>query len=411
MDSSLFTDQKTGELIPLAQPRQDWAFIPEPLPPRWSFDPQLWPLLAEAKEALGTLNGIGQTLRDPLLLLTPLQSREAIASSNIEGTFVTPEELLLYGLDPKEPRAGDEQSADWKEVFNYYEALKHGCQLLETLPICHRLIKEMHTILMQGVRGRNKGPGEYRRWQVQIGSNGRFIPPPAPEALHLMNDLERYANADDPRFDPLVRAFIVHYQFEAIHPFGDGNGRIGRLLLSLMIYNWQGHSKPWLYLSAFFETYKDEYMQNLFNVSACGNWTAWIEFCLRGTIVQANDSIRRCREFNRLHAEFHRRVPKPTARTHQLIDHLFLSPVVSITSVAKSFEINYRTAQKELERLVNCEILTEMSGRKQRSFCAQEIFQIAFGELEQIPRLSSDMTNNDVSATPMPGTDAIEKTS
>jgi Fic family protein len=380
MDRSKFTDKMTGRLVPIEQPRKDIAFIPDEMPAKWTFDERLWPMLADAKHALGTLNGIGQTLPDPTLLLRPLQNREAIASSKIEGTYVTPEQLLLYELDLREPRAGEEQRADWMEVHNYGRALQRGCELLKTLPICNRMIKDMHSVLMQGVRGQSKGPGMFRQWQVQIGSSGRFIPPPSPEAIRLMDDLENYMNFYDPKLDPLVRAFIVHYQFEAIHPFGDGNGRVGRLLLALMIYNWLDHSHPWLYLSAYFEAFKDEYMSNLFNISTRGAWTEWVEFCLRGTLSQANDSIRRCREFNRLRVEFHKRVDSPSCRTHDIINELFVSPVVSITSLATKFEIAYHTAKTDVARLVTADILRELPGVHPKSFFAHEVVRVQYHE-------------------------------
>jgi len=172
MDKKRFTDRATGVLLGISAPKNDYAFIPHEIPTNWVFDPKLWPLLVDAKEALGTLNGIGQTLSDPHLLLRPLQSQEAITSSKIEGTYVTPEQLLLFGLDPREPKTGDEQRSDWMEVFNYNEALERGFNMLNELPLCNRIIREIHSVLMHGVRGRNKNPGEFRRWQVQIGSTG-----------------------------------------------------------------------------------------------------------------------------------------------------------------------------------------------------------------------------------------------
>jgi Fic family protein len=380
MDKHKFTTRMTGSLAPITEPRRDWAFIPNRMPATWAFEPALSPLLLEASRSLATLNGIGQTLKDPNLLLRPLQNREAIASSNIEGTFVTPEQLLLYGLDPREPSQRNSKSSDWREVFNYGQALQHGCEALKTYPICNRVIREMHSVLMTGVAtGLNK-PGIFRQWQVHIGKNGRFIPPPPDHASRLIDDLENYVNTYDPTLDPLVRSFIVHYQFEAIHPFGDGNGRIGRALLALMIYNWLDHSKPWLYLSAFFETNKDEYIQRLFNVSARGEWTEWVEFCLRGTVMQANDSIRRCREFKRLQDEYQTKVSQPSCRTHRMIDKLFITPVVSITSTAKDFDVDYQTAKKDLEKLVEAEILKELKDHRPRTFYAPEIMSVAYDE-------------------------------
>lgn len=379
MDATKFTSNATGRLVRIEQPRRDWAFIPDDLPPKWDFSPELWPLLVEAKETLGTLNGIGQVLPDPQLLLRPLQSREAITSSNIEGTYVTPEQLLLYQLDPREPRSGDEQMADWLEVFNYGRALEHAYQSLKSLPFCNRVIREMHGILMHGVRGRNKSPGEFRKWQVQIGSSGRFIPPPASEVDRLMGNLEQYINSEDERYDPLVRCFLVHYQFESIHPFVDGNGRVGRALLALMVYKWLGHAQPWLYMSAFYEQFKDEYVGGLFRISTDGDWTKWVEFCLRGAAVQASDSIRRCHLFKNLREQFHA-IAARSPRTHTIIEQLFTSPILTIGAVQKRFKIAYQTARADLEHLADVGILKEMPDVHPRSFFAPEIMRIAYRE-------------------------------
>ena len=175
MDTSKFTRNATGNLVRTDYAPRDYAFVPHDIPPLWQFDPVLWPLLAAAKEALGTLNGIGQTLPNPQLLLSPLQNQEAITSSRIEGTFVTPEELLLFELDPTVPTSDGDKAADWLEVFNYGKALQRGTEMLRELPFCNRLILEMHQTLMHGVRGRNKSPGAFRKCAVQIGSNARFV--------------------------------------------------------------------------------------------------------------------------------------------------------------------------------------------------------------------------------------------
>lgn len=380
MDRTKFTANSPGKLVRITQAGQEWAFVPEELPSSWEFDVSLWPLLAEAKEALGTLNGIGQTLPDPKLLQIPLQGREAIASSRIEGTYVTPEQLLLFQLDPREPTQPDEQALDRFEVFNYGQAMLHGCERLRELPICNRIVREMHGILLQGVRGRDKNPGEYRKWQVQIGASGRFMPPPSNEVDRLMANLERYINADDKRIDPLVRSFIVHYQFEAIHPFSDGNGRVGRSLLVLMVYKLHGHSMPWLYMSAFFERFRDEYIENLFKVSTEGAWSRWIEFCLRGVIAQARDSIRRCDQIHQLRRTFLESIPSPSSRTHRIIQGLFTSPVVQAASIAQKFEVTYPTAKADIDRLVEAGILREMPKVFPRTCFAPEIMKIAYGE-------------------------------
>lgn len=390
MDKAKFTVNAPGKLLQIELPvrdsrgmlQRDWSFIPHGLPPHWEFEGALWPLLVAAKEALGTLNGIGQTLPHPRLLLHPLQRREAIASSKIEGTYATPEQLLLYELDPREPKDTNDETAGFQEVFNYNNALQKGCELLKSLPICNRVIKEIHQVLMQGVRGKDKAPGDFRTWQVQIGSTGRFIPPPQDHIDPLMSDLEKYINGDDPKFDPLVKAFFVHYQFEAIHPFGDGNGRVGRLLLALMVQSWLGHSHPWLYLSAYFERYKDEYMANLFHNSTMGAWTEWIGFCLRGTIAQANDAIKSCHEFNRLYKEYHERVKRPTPRTHQIIESLFEHPIITIPSISERCNISYNTSRADIDVLVKANILKEDTRSHPKSFYAYEVLEVAYTEAD-----------------------------
>lgn len=387
MNIKHFTENKTGELRKYGNPqsgREDWQFIPHEFPPQWEFPARLWPLLAEAREALGMLNGIGQTLPSPELLLRPLQTREAITSSKIEGTYVTPQQLLLYELDPIEPLDADEKSADWREVLNYSKALQLGCELLQHQPMATRLILAMHATLMSGVRGEDKSPGAYRRVQVQIGATGKYVPPPQGEISRLMGNLETFINGES-EFDPLVRCYLVHYQFEAIHPFMDGNGRVGRALLSLMIYQLMKHSRPWLYMSAFFERYKDEYSDNLMRVSTHGDWERWIEFCLTGTLVQSRDAVVRCRLFRGLREIYLSKLSTPTPRSHKIVDGLFESPVVTIPSLKAKYNITYHTAKKDVQYLIDAGILQEMSDTYPRSFSAPELIRIAYSDsLEEI---------------------------
>lgn len=384
MDRNAFTPNATGRIVPLELPnRRDWSFVPDPLPPRWKLPERLWPLFTEAHGALEKLDGIGQALSDPELLLMPLQNKEAVASSSIEGTFVTPEQLLLYKLDPKEPISAGEVRADWQEVHAYSRAMAFGCEQLKSLPICNRVIKGMHHSLMSNVRGRDKDPGEFRRLHVQVGSSGRYIPPLASEVAPLMNDLEAYINDDASDLHPLIKAFIIHYQFEAIHPFKDGNGRVGRALLAVMIFKYLGHSKPWLYLSAFFEKFKDEYIRNLFLVSADGRWNEWVEFCLNGTLTQATDSIRRCHRFIRLKKEFHSRVTDPTPRSHAIVEGLFIDAITNIRTIADRHNIAYNTAKRDLERLVQSGILRELPETHPTAFFAPEIMSAAYEPLPE----------------------------
>jgi len=379
MDKSRFTTNSPGKVVEITTAvGKDWAFIPDDLPAKWQFDPKLWPLLVEAREALGTLNGIGQTLTDPRLLLRPLQNREAITSSSIEGTDVTAEQLLLFELNPTESKKPQDRIADWIEVHNYGKALTVGCDLLTKMPLCNRLIKTMHSNLMEGVRGKTKAPGEFRNCQVQLGHDARFVPPPANEVQPLMGNLELYINRKGETFDPLVRCFIVHYQFEAIHPFRDGNGRIGRALLALMIYHWLGHSSPWLYMSSFFEKYKDEYVNFLYKISTTKSWGAWIEFCLRGVVQQSKDAVRRCNEFNRLRREFHDTIKSPSPRTHKIIEGLFIDPLITISSVAERCGITYPTAKTDVKTLVDAGILVELGNHYPKTFYSKKVFNTAY---------------------------------
>ncbi len=384
MDASRFTTGKTGQLFPIKVLQEsELAFVPDPLPPKWEFPNNLWPKLAHAKETLGRLDGIGRTLANPHLLLSPLRRREAITSSRLEGTYATAQQLFLFELDPKEPKSKTDQVNAWKEVANYNLALLHGDSLLEKMPFCHRLVSELHATLLGGVRGHRSNPGEYRKHQVAIGSDRRFVPPPIPHLVDCLDRLEKYMNHDDAMYDPLVRAFLVHYQFEAIHPFGDGNGRIGRVLLSLMIAKWCKHEMPLLYMSAFFERYKDEYIDNLFRISTEGAWEKWIDFCLTGTIRQANDAISRCDRLISLKEALPKRLRAGSPRTHQIIQDLFDSPYVRVSDISKKFDVVYFTAKSDLIKLEEAGILQELKDIRPKTYFSPEILSIAYDSNEE----------------------------
>jgi len=381
MDKEKFTSP-SGELVQIDRAdhplKKDWAFIPDELPVKWDFNEELWPLLADARDRLGTLNGIGQTLDDPELLLQPLRNRESISSNRIEGTFVTAENLLLFEMDPKEPRSAKDESVGWYEVHNYSRAMSTACEMMEVQSLSAHTLRSVHSVLMQGVRGQESSPGEFRKKQVQIGSNARFVAPPAHEIVRLIDNLLEFIDSEDVAIDPLVKCFVVHYQFESIHPFEDGNGRMGRLLLALMIHKSLGHKMPWLYLSAFFDRYQDEYFSTLFDVSATGGWNKWIEFCLRATLFQANDSIDRCDRFKTLKEEYHERLPQSSPRCHMIADRLFRNPIVRTVSVKNHLGVHYKTAQSDIDKLVEIGILRELTSQRPKTFFAPEIMGIAY---------------------------------
>jgi len=385
MDAAKFTSQKTGTLAEIQVPERNWAFIPNPLPPQWVFPERLWPLLVKARETLARLDGIGRTLPNPELLLKPLEKREALHSSSLEGTYASPQELLLFELDPKEPKSEKDPANAWLEVSNHSLALRQGMRRLEELPFCLRFIRELHETLLKGVRGKDRTPGQFRTSQVHIGSDKRYIPPPPNYLQACLDAFEKGLNQRSAQYDSLVRCYLLHYQFEAIHPFLDGNGRIGRVLMSLLIYKWCNLSMPWLYMSAFFERYKDEYIDNLFRISSEGDWETWIEFCLRGTIEQAEESIRRCDAFRILKERFMREAGQTSLRAHAIIEDLFTTPVVRIPALAKRHSVSYPTAKADITSLVEKGVLQEIPGTRPKAYFSPAIFAIAYNNPMQFP--------------------------
>jgi Fic family protein len=379
-----FTAGKTGQIVEVSGlPGVSHAFIPNPLPPKWDWSPELWPLLLRAKEELARLDGIGRHLPNPHLLLTPLQRREAQRSSSLEGTYATPQQLLLFEINPTEVETAGEKEQPVREVANYSRALRWREDARQQLPISLRLIRELHRVLLEGVRGSTASPGEFRRGQVQIGSDARYVPPPAnylPECLDLF---EKYLHQEK-GFDPLVEAFIAHYQFEAIHPFRDGNGRVGRLLLAITIQDWCGLSGQWLYMSPFFEKYRDEYTNRLFKVSTDGDWTGWLDFCLRGVTNQALDAQKRCSRLLALKEEYRKRLDGSgcSGRLYQILEDLFVQPFTTAPWTQEKYHVSYPTARADLDCLVSHGILGELQLRlrRQKAYLCQDIFQITYEE-------------------------------
>lgn len=383
MDAAKFSAVSPGNLVKVpTEWGDDHAFVPDPLPPTWEFPPDLWPLLADAKQKVGVLEGLGRNLPTPAILLRPLADREAIRSSRLEGTYASPKELLLYELDPRESTSEHDPINDHREVFNYRKALVYGTE--SSLPLSLRLLKNLHRILLGGVRGRDKNPGEFRSIQVGIGAGGRFIPPPPDRVMECLHPLEHYFHAPSQNYDPLVNCFLVHYQFETIHPFNDGNGRVGRLLLALMLQQQCDLSKPWLYMSEYFEKHREEYMQLLFNVSAKADWCGWVEFCVRGTLEQAKDTVIRCERLLKIREQFMQRVADVggSVRLNQIVEDIFFSPFVRVADLPGKLNVTYPTAKADVERLVNAGILQELPNVYPKTYYAPEVFSIAYEKLD-----------------------------
>lgn len=385
MDGTQFSENSPGNLISIrVNDESDWSFVPDALPSSFELKANNWPLLVQAKEELARLDGVGRHLPNQELLLRPLQQREALTSSGLEGTFATPEQLILYGMDPRDPSSDKDPVNSWKEVFNYGKALAQGQQQLdEGYPFSLMLIRQMHQSLLSGVRGQDKAPGKFRETQVFIGSTRRFVPPPPIEVPRCLGELEKYFS-EESSVDSLVRCFLVHYQFETIHPFIDGNGRVGRLLLSLMIYKWCRLHHPWLYLSPFFERYKDEYIDCLFKVSAKGDMNGWVEFCLRATIEQSKDSIYRIDKLVELKQVFQDKVHSSggSVRLHSIVENLFAEPIVKVSDLAKVFGVSYPTANTDVKKLEKMKILQPLEGFYPKTHYSPEIMNIAYRKVD-----------------------------
>lgn len=392
-----FSERSAGRLQPTFATRPGiditHGFVPDPLPPHWEWPDDLWPLLLNAHKALARLDGIGQHLPSPELVLRPLQRREAQKSSRLEGTITNPEQQALFEVDPSISATADEVSA-YREVDNYATALQQSRKLRDELPLSLRLIRRLHETLMTGVRGQDKQPGQFRSVQNFIGSPPRFVPPPPDELQDALDAFEKYLHAEK-EFDPLVEAFLVHYQFETIHPFSDGNGRVGRLLLAILIEEWCGLSEQWLYMSDFFDRNKDDYTDYLYRVSATGDWSTWVAFCLQGVVEQAKDTQLRCGHLVDLYKAFHARVNDAggSVRLSQIIDNLFIVPVIVPARLTDALEVTYPTVRSDMDKLEELDIVERLYGGKHITYCSPAILHTIHAE-ELPPRADADPQDN-----------------
>ena len=385
MNQEDFKNSTAGKCIRTISRPPYWAYVPNPLPPTIDVDWELANLLSKAGIKLGELSGAGQLLTNLHLLISPLLiRRESVTSSRIENTQSGLDDLFLFEADETEPFP----ASDVKEVINYVRAMEYGIKRLEELPVSSRLICEIHEILMEGVRGKGATPGLLRTSQNWIGSPGcdlmdaTYVPPPVPEMQQCFSDLEKYIHSN-PQEPALIQCALVHYQFEAIHPFLDGNGRIGRLLITFMLLEKNLLSQPLLYLSDFFEQYRDEYYRLLLNVSQKGDWKAWLTFFLNGVRQQSEDALSTIQKLLALQSGYRalataRRVPKVLNR---LIDYLFANPVISVSELSKAWKITFSTVQRGVDYLIQKGILREITGgQRNRLFVADEILNIIMTE-------------------------------
>jgi len=381
MDVALFQKSPAGKLVRAVNGY--WAFVPDLLPPKLEWDNALVSSISRADLALGTLSGLGETLPNPHLLIYSFIRKEAVLSSRIEGTQSSLSDLLLFEATKAE------KQRDVREVQNYVRAIEYGLKRLEELPLSLRLIRELHGILMEGVRGERATPGEFRRSQNWIGppgctlNNATFVPPPVSEMMETLGQLEEFLHADTD-LPPLVELALIHYQFETIHPFLDGNGRIGRLLIILYLCQEGILTKPLLYLSAFFEHRRQEYYSRLLEVSQRGAWREWIGFFLQAVFEQSVDAVQRARQLLDLHRAYQqtsrdRRLP-PTAG--QLVELIFMRPVLNAKVAQAYLQVTFPAAQKAIKALVEEGILTEITGHKRnKAYAATEIVSVLEAEI------------------------------
>ncbi|MBI2844865.1 MAG: Fic family protein [Armatimonadetes bacterium] len=341
------------------------AFVPNPLPPDLRFSSDLVSALSEADRSLGELAGLGRCIANPHLLIRPFMRREAVLSSRIEGTQANMADLYAYeagGIAGRDARANS--GSDVREVANYVEALEYGLQRLNTLPISLRLIREVHQRLMSGVRGEHATPGEFRRSQNWIGKPGctlndaTFVPPPVSEMDKSLAALEDYLNRNDD-LPPLLRIGCIHYQFETIHPFLDGNVRVGRLLLTMLLMHWKVLPLPLLYLSAYFERNRQEYYDRLLRVSQRGEWHNWLLFFFQGVADESRDAAKRAKMLQDLQSEYRQRltVTKASMSALRLVDLVFESPILTVPRIQQELGVAYNSAKSAVGKLVDAEIL------------------------------------------------------
>lgn len=356
------------------------SFVPAPLPPEppLELDADTLSVLVRANRQLAALEGIAAHIPNMPLFVSMYVRKEALMSSQIEGTQATLEDVL----DPLLEANTNRNVAD---VVNYIKATDYAVKRLETLPLCNRLLRETHAVLMEGVRGQEKYPGEFRRSQNWIGGQGsslktaRYIPP-SPEDMEIaMSDLEKYINAEDGQ-DDLIRAALIHYQFETIHPFLDGNGRIGRLLITLYLMERKLLTSPALYISYFLKRNRVEYYDRMSEVRRSGNYEQWVRFFLQAVEECAQDAIETIDKLNALHEKDSAAVNamgRAAKNTALVFAYLEANPIIDIGKTAQALGLSFNTVSSAVKRLAEAGILTQTeAANRNRTFAYEAYLKI-----------------------------------
>ena len=374
------------------QPQGYTAFIPNPLPPKLIWTAELTRALSDADRLIGKLAGEGVRLPNPHLLIRPFICREAVLSSRIEGTRSSLGELLASEAGAAVERSPD----DLREVGNYVVALEYGIRRLKSIPLSLRLTRELHEKLMKGVRRDYATPGQFRRSQNWIGPpgctlmNAAYVPPPPSELMNCLGEWEKFLH--DHSLPPLMQAGMIHSQFEAIHPFLDGNGRVGRLLITLFLLERKILPSPLLYLSAFFEATRRDYYDRLHGVTERGEWTEWLHYFLNGVARQSEDALGRAERINKLLDNWHKAIADaPLKIGSTLIDHLAANPDLTLKKSAQQLKVAFTTVQRAVKRLEKLGIVTEVSAaERNRVYCAKKILDILEEPAQLIPFTVTD---------------------
>lgn len=345
------------------------AFIPAPLPPvpPLRMDGPLQQALEEAALALGQIDGISALLPDKALFLYSYVRKEAVLSSQIEGTQSSLSDLLLFELE----EAPGVPLDDVVEVSNHVAALEHGLSLLKELPLCNRLLREMHGKLLSGGRGSDKMPGEFRTSQNWIGGSrpgkALFVPPPHTAVPDCMAALERFLHADDDGLPALIRAGLAHAQFETIHPFLDGNGRVGRLLITLLLHHAGMLREPFLYLSLYFKQHRSAYYDLLNQVRHTGDWEKWLAFFLEGVRSTATGAVETARRLSQLFASDRTALEQQGRRAGTLLrvhEELMRQPILSLSEIRKRTALAFTSAAAAMKLLLKHGIALEITGKR-----------------------------------------------
>lgn len=379
----------TGHYVPVSSVGESCrAFVPRPLPPEPALvmAPSLQRLHEQATLALGRLDGLAAVLPEADLFLYSYIRKEAVLSSQIEGTQSSLSDLLLFESDalPGVPLE------DVREVSNYVAAMNHGLGQLKNLPLSNRLLREIHRVLLTSGRGSSKEPGEFRHSQNWIGGsrpgNAVFVPPPPDYLTECMGELEKFLHADRQSLPVLVKAALVHVQFETIHPFLDGNGRLGRLLITFLLCAEGALREPLLYLSLYFKRHRQQYYDLLQSVRRTGDWEAWLEFFLTGIRETADEAASTARKLMALAAQDEQRIQSlGKAAGSALRVHRFLQrhPLASITQCSAELKLTVPPVTKALENLARLGLVTETTGRKRnRVFAYQAYLRLLTSDTE-----------------------------